>query len=400
MATSPVARGLGPLETLVNVAWADPCIITIFADGRYPDETLPGGLSAVLTLTELGKQHGGEIIFQRLTHGTVIGGRSWFQATLRFTRAPSFVKPGLPEVFELALSGAKPQVDPGSPGDVQDPFCGLSTFTASRGAIYICGGPFISPGTVSHLDGSKDDVIKVYRMCQIVSMNITTPAGSDGTSYETGVGVPVEAAGSGAESNTRSWESIWYRDSNGNPHNTGFPCSMLPLFQPGGGNLPTANSTLRGWQLVQVDVYGKGTSAKPLAEQPDDMTQVNTKPDAQFPSWMFRMEIGPSLAGLNSDFRPVFDDLPDGTYPIGLRKMYFSNAPQYKPGRDYQTYVVYPLGPGGVKYNYKIKTPLNTEYSPPLVPIPNTIPANEFFEETLYPVGVLPPYNDLIAIRP
>lgn len=357
MGLSPRAFGLGPLETIVNVGWGGQGFtISISATSAYNVGT-PGSRSASLSLTDAGRRAGGVIISQETVDA---GGFFTFSAEINFK-----TNLGISEaLFDLRLTGAITIPQEGSNPPLVPPFCGTKTVTSNTTAPYKVPNPFIPGG---------------FQFFSDTTVSVSSPAGSSGSSWTNGPlagGRELETAGAVSISGTA--QTIWYQDDVGNWVDTGLSCDQLGTPE---GPDPNLSNRIEGFGIAaQLFDGARGGMVGPHQT----------------------ISMGPKLIGLNGDFVPIFDQLPDNTYSFAAQRLIIQGIPpttlpngNLKPT---QSMVMYPVT--GAEYSTFIMRDDGEFWAPPEQTIPGEIPPGSTLIEKTFPPGGAPPANTGYIHRP
>jgi len=346
---SPVT--LDPFRRIWNVGWGGKFNVQISAGGAYPGGA-GGSLTAQVILTEVGKRAGGKIISQENIQSPTA---MQFIADIEFSRALFDAEPWF--IIKLAGSTGVPD-QPGTPPPLVPEFCGTTTTTYSLTDIYTTPNPYT--GGLLYWQDSN--------------WTTTTPAGTSSASMTWGPlrGGAELQPGKGSYSSTTRSESIWYQDGFGNWVDTGLPCDNLP---PPGTPPKTEGTRVRGFNGIALSTVGATSGAQ--------------------------VEIPRRLVGLNSDFEPIFDDLPAGDYAFSMVAMEFPTIPHAKPGQPDKAYFPVSLSE---RYSAIIFTPSGPSgafgWEAPREYIPGTIPPNAYEIPHYFPPGAPPPANQVYVPAP
>jgi hypothetical protein len=377
MAVQPVH--VGGHWQIVNVGWGGGYYVVVNVEAEYTSGT-PGSRTGDIILTVAGVEAGGVVVAQKNIHEPEVLGpepnphpaRSKFLAVIKFKRPPA----GANETgFTLELEGSIKVTDPVDPTTGEEPFCGVSTATGAWGPYYSTPIP-----------GSS-----AVNIWQDVTWTTSTPAGTSTLSFTNGplADVKIEQIGSGAFTITGSDSEIWYRDSHGNYINTHRPCSELP--PP--GSPPEPATKTEGWYSIQVTTYlrqhQRVTPSSEWTFESNDTAVIQPKDDKAFGGFLCQVDIPRPIVGLNSDFLPIFDDLPEGSYDFRVATLTFSQFAAQKPPQKqtdikWALFSAYPKSPGHAKYSIRIGT-----NKPP----PYTVHLTAPDDEQLFPPGIAPPSN-------
>jgi hypothetical protein len=331
MAELVIARALGPLETIVNVNWGAGAFVQVMADSDYVHGN-PGSRRASLALSNDAQKAGAKILGEK-TFQT--NDRMNFNGVMRFPRLPKNVT----EAFRLILSGATGYTDEQYPQPSLDEFCGTSTSSSSYERFLVHWG---------------DGQVNVW---ETHHFSYSSPAGSasGSSSYELQA-VTVEDVNNPPPSTGATSQNIWYRDTFGNYINTYKPCSELA--EP--GDPPTPASHTEGFKTVDVSIFPQTQyTVLPLNEWTnpnEDKVQPAGDETKAFGGPVWRCIIGPYKIGLNSDFNPIYEDLPDGSYEFRMGRFTFLDLPRQKPDVPFTTIGAYPMKPPVAGYDFGVGT--------------------------------------------
>lgn len=206
---SPIAFGLGPLETIVNVSWASPVYVSIYCSvditGLSGSGSPPHIASVALSAKAI--ERGCEIV---LNTGGVIGDPYNLYAKLVVMKVPG---PMPDAFFTLTLSGTTQESDLPPP----DYACGFwsTTLTSVRGAD-------IFPDAIDPIATFTETLVNV-------TPDGTTTVSTSGT-YRYDKRVPSSVAGLARLNSTsfESHEALYYHDTFGRLVDTGLPCGGAP----------------------------------------------------------------------------------------------------------------------------------------------------------------------------
>lgn len=381
MAKSSVARHIGPLETIVNVGWAGGIFVIVNATAFYSNPSAVNR-AATLTLTNAGKALGGKIIQQRVFHepellepdeGSLPPGQvahpktSVFRWALRFSRMPKGT--AVEDAFIVTLSGAASVLDLTTPPPLMDYFCGTSTATLT----FVVGSREFQGQTL--LTGTT-------------TWSFSSPAGGGTISFteDLGGGGTVDDIGN-TVTNSNSTDSVWYQDAFGNFIDLHLPCSEIPSLPP-----LTASARVEGFNKIECHVLPtRGYEVRPATLWKWNEDVFAPRPGADttvFGGPQYICRIPQVIAGLNSDFLPIFDDLADGPYKFKLATLLFSGLPLVK-GKTFNVKGLYPTGPTFAKYLIEVATA-----NPYLLhrTLPDSLAGVDFeFHGRLINVGFMPP---------
>jgi hypothetical protein len=352
---------------ITNVGWpVSGYYVVVSATAEYDVGNL-GSRRGTVEITAAGKKLGGRIIDQKNIDEPedLVGtdtiephpARSRMIALLQFSK-PLDLKSN-DTCFRLHLVGSIGKQDPLYPDGSSQPFCGTTTTTTVTGNIFTRPTP------------GNESIPQFFRS---VTNTFTTPGSTEVISYELGplADLTVEDVGKGGFTQTGSSTSIWYIDKFGNYVNTNKPCSELPTPGP---TPPPATKT-EGWKLIEVHTFPK----KGFVTLPAKLWTFETPAEAivfaeptnpigpatpSFDGFMMYTYIPPIVVGTNSDFLPIFDDLPGGDYDFRVVTCSFNKftaqvPPQKKPkNRSEDVWNLpgaYPLSPALARYDVRIGT--------------------------------------------
>lgn len=382
--TTPRAGGLGPLETIVNVQWLSGYFIYVETLAVY-EHGDPETRVTTITLTKAGEDAGGAILGQKTEHIPAtfpFPPVTAHKALLKFARQPN--RYGTP-LWKIKLEGSI-QIPSSDPPPLVPPFCGVDTFTATVSRIYQTEVPG-EPRLKNH-----------WRDVEWVR---TTPAGTGTLNWTVG---PLDMFQRNIDwsgyTMTGSGTSIWYQDAFGNWVDTGLPCSDLV------DNPPPPSSRTEGWEYVRVEVMPKrGYRAKAVqdwADGPSNVTQVTEATPTSTsssryggPAWIALL--GPRNQGLNGDFKPVYDDIPNSTIEFTNQIMQFEHMPEPQPKTVFKVYAAYPLTPLAQTYSLRVAAPSAYRvYEPPKEAIPGEFPA--VLRDKIFQAGTTPPVDQIFNL--
>jgi hypothetical protein len=357
VSATPNAIGLGPLETIVNVGWGQQDFTVLVSATSAYDVGAPGSRSGSVSLTEAGRRAGGVIVFQESVNEGFI---FFFNAELYFK-----TNLGTSEaLFDLNLNGATIVPQEGSDPPLVPPFCGTTTTTSTTSAPYKLPNPFI-PGAFQYFEDH--------------TTSISSPAGGSSAAWTAGPlagGSELDTAGS--SSLTGSSQTIWYRDSDGNWVDTGLSCDLLDTPE---GPDPTKTNRIEGFGIT-ISVFDHSRSV-------------------QGPH--YTASLGPTLVGLNSDFVPVFDTLPDGGYSFAVQRLFVNGIPPTDLGggrtKPFQSMAAFPVS-ALAPYSVSFLRDNGETWAPPQQTIPGEIPPGATLIEKQFPPGGAPPANTGYSHRP
>jgi hypothetical protein len=333
-----MALHIGPLETIIRVTWPSGVFVLVNILAKYLTG-VPGSRNIAIALTEPGTAAGGVIVAQKRFEIAAAGpgnpAQTLWRAVLKFDRVPvSFLAS-----FTIQLTGTIIVEDVINPGTMVEPFCGNQT-------VSVVGSPYF----VRQFGGGQRGIF------QTISATTTSPAGTATTSYERQVAdVTIDDVGRGGYSNSASVNSIWYQDVFGNWVDTHRDCSELS-----GGT--TVAKRIEGFFSIDLKVFPKsgyevtdstGWTATTLDD--DIVAAFSTQ---AIGGYQFRCTVPQLIPGLNADFQPIFDDLPDGTYEFKLARSVFSTITPtpIRPLAIYSVDSVYLLNPLFGKYQIQAAT--------------------------------------------
>lgn len=377
MALQPVH--IGGHWQIVNVGWGGGYYVVVNAEAEYQEGT-PSSRTGGIILTTAGQDAGGVVVAQKNIHEAEVlspapnphRARSKFLAVIKFRRPPA----GTNETgFIVKLEGSVQVADPEDPGTGEAPFCGVTT------AIGVWGPYYSTP-----IPGSS-----AVNIWQDVTWTTTTPAGTSTLSFVNGplAGVNADEVGTGGFTISGSDSEIWYRDTNGNYINTHRPCSELP---PPGDPPPPATKT-EGWYLIRVSTYLRQhyrvTPSTEWTFDSNDAAVIQPKNERAFGGFLCQIDIPRLIVGLNSDFFPIYDDLPEGSYDFRVAPLTFlqfeaQRPPQRPADLKWSLLSAYPKSPNHAKYMIRIGTNKPQQYFVHL-----TLPD----PEQLFTPGIAPPSN-------
>lgn len=362
------------LQRWVRVVWGGGVYVLVQAKAFY-DHAALGTRTANVELTAAGIAAGGKIIGQQVWHveeNTVTPPRhpayTLMRAVLRFARQTKDQASG----YFVNLTGSLPYTDPVQGPPLVQPFCGTSTSTTIYGPLLAVPNIF-APGT--------------FQFFRDITATYVTPAGTETFSYQVGPLADLTEAdvGTGAHTVTGSSNSIWYKDEFGNFINTNRPCSELePVGSP-----PSPATRIEGWNFIQGWVYlKKGITILPVASWLPEMTeeQIIIADGGSIPSW--KAKVPRTVAGINSDFLPIFDDLPSDRYDWTVHKLSFEELPRKKPTELFTVPAVYSLSPPRAKYHVEVATLEPTKFWRP--PREVFLAGSTALDEKFFPAGQPP----------
>ena len=116
---------------------------------------------------------------------------------------------------------------------------------------------------------------------------------------------------------------------------------------------------------------------------------IQPKSDRAFGGFLCQIDIPRLIVGLNSDFLPIFDDLPEGSYdfrvaPLTFQQFEAQKPPQKPADLKWSLLSAYPKSPNHAKYIIRIGT-----NKPPPYFVHLTLPDIE----QLFTPGIAPPSN-------
>jgi hypothetical protein len=334
---------------IVNVGWpTNGTLLVVEAYAQYPDDEEAGARTGTVAIDTEGRKVNGVVLAQRTFHVKATETQVGFTrvlAVMAFTRLPKVNT----SAFKLTLGGTRTITDTTNPATVTL-FCGTTTTIVVGSPIFAQQNP-VNPNLTEFFRSE--------------TTTISTPAGTTTSTVTFGplADLSQSDVGKGAFSRTATDNEIWYIDQFGNYVDTHRPCSELT---PGGP--PVAATKTLGFNYIKVATLPLSRyEMKKVADWTafDTVaTLVQVKPGEEakaFPGPYHALTIPQVVVGTNSDFLPIFDDLPGADYKFALQVMTFEQfaaqiPPQKSDAKKWSLPGTYPIVPAYARYHFLIGT--------------------------------------------